>query len=652
MGRSVNEQAMKLPQNPLKPALLALACTLGAALLSACGGGGGTSAGDPATPAAQPPSAPSASVTGVVDGTITGFGSVVINGVRYDDSQAKVAFSNRPDAQTAATLGDLHTGMRVQATLKDGVLQNLLVNFALVGTVGVVDSAAGTLSVFGQTIKTVTSGQLPTVFEGFTALSQLAAGDLVKVSGSVASDGSITATRIERKLKDGSELFRLSGAVQGLDSTAKTFALAGNATITVDYSKARLLPDGAVLENGKQVSVVSANAPATSGGKTVLMASAVEIKARKLPDSGDTTVGGPISDFQSLASLRVGDVVVDASTASLKDGTVAADLVNGAQALAHGTLSGGTMKADWIKVLKNDTAIKALLIGQITDFVSLANFTLRGTPVDGSNARFSKGSAADLGLGAWVTVVGQLTPTGVQATEIAVQPPPADKPQRLAGAITAVDISAKTFTVLGTTIKWSDSTKISPDGKTLAGLAAGAVVNVEGSYSASSGVFTATSVSVLASAGATKTIGFSGIAFNVTDTSLQIGSYTVQLTANTQLLPTGTQRADLVNGARLSIKATVSGSAGSVTLTAISLELQKPEKDDGGNDYLYLAGLVSDFNGAADFKVGSQRVNAAGSGVRFIDGEVGKLANGVKVEIKGSVKDGVLVATQVHFMPG
>ncbi len=630
-------------------ALSALACVLGTAVLVACGGGGGSAA--TATPA-QPASAPSASTAGVVDGTITGFGSVVIDGQRYDDSLAKVAFANQPDVQTAGTLGDLHTGMRVQATLKDGVLQSLLVNFALVGTVGAVDATAGTLSVFGQTIKTTTTGQMPTVLEGFSSLAQLAVGDLVKVSGSVASDGSITATRIERKLKDGTELFRISGAVQSLDTTAKTFGLTGNTAVTVDYSKAKLLPDGAVIESGKLVSVVSANAPATSGGKTVLSATVVEVKARKLPDSTDTTLGGPVNDFQSLASLRIGDVLVDASTATLKDGTLAADVANGAQALAHGALSNGVLKAEWLKVFKNDTAVKALLVGQITDYVSLANFTLRGTVVDGSAARFTKGSASDLATGAWVQITGQLTPSGVKASEISVQPPPADKPERLAGAIGTVDAAGKSFTLLGTTVKWSDTTKVSPAGKSLADLAAGLGVSVEGSYSAATGVFTATSVTVISTPGTAKTIGFSGVAFNVTDTGLQIGSYTVQLTPNTQLLPAGTQFADLVNGARVSIKATVSGTEGNIKLTAVSIELQKPEKDDSGNDYVYLGGLIGDFVSAADFKVGSQKVDASGSGVKFIDGDASKLANGAKVEIKGAVKDGVLVAKQVHFMPG
>ncbi len=629
-------------------ALCAATCAISTAVLWGCGGGGSSSPSQ--TTATTPPSATIASV----DGTITGFGSVIIDGVRFDDSATKVAIANSADA-TAATLGDLHTGMRVQGELKDGVLQNLVVNFALVGTVGTVDATAGTLTVFGQTIKTTTTGQLPTVFEGFSALAQLAVGDLVKVSGTVASDGSITATRIERRAKDGTEVFRVSGAVQSIDATAKTFMLVGNSSVTVNYAAAKLLPTGAVIENGKLVSVVATAAPASSSGKNVLTASVVEVKARKLADSSDTTVGGPISDFTSLASLRIGDVLVDASSATLKEGTLAADVANGAQAQAHGTIKDGTMKADWLRVFKNDTAIKAMLVGQITDYVSLGNFTLRGTVVDASAARFTKGTAADVAAGAWVQVTGQLTTAGVKATEIAVQTPPANTTQRLAGAITAVDVNAKTFTLLGTTVKWGDTTKVSPEGKALANLSAGVTVTVEGSYSDSTGLFTATGVTVVNTTGVTKTIGFSGIAFNVTDTSLQIGSYTVQLTPNTTLQPAGTQLANLVNGARLSVKVSVTGSGGSLQLTAISIELQKAEKaekDGSGNDYAYLGGLVSDYVSSASFKVAGQKVDASGSAVQFVDGDATKLANGVKVEIKGSVKDGVLVAKQVHFMPG
>ena len=623
-----------------------------ASVLIACGGGGGSSATAPETPPAAAPTTPTASTAALVDGTITGFGSVVIDGQRFDDTGAKVEINHNPEIKTLATLGDLHTGMHVSAELKDGVLQNLVVNFALVGTVGAVNSAAGTLTVFGQTIKTTTGGQLPTMFDGFNLLSQLAVGDLVRVAGAVASDGSITATRIERRVKDGAEIYRLSGAVQAIDTSAKRFSLSGNSTVVVDYSKAKLLPTGAVLENGKLVSVVATSAPAASGGGTVLTASAIEIKASKLPDAKDVSVGGQIADFQSLASLRIGDQKVDASAAVLKDGTVAADLVNGAQALAQGSLSNGVLKAESLKVFKTETALKALLVGQVTDFVSLSNFNLRGTNVDGSQAVFTKGHAADLATGAWIKVSGQLTASGVLAKEIEIQPPPANKPAHLEGAISGVDLANKRFSLLGVTVQWSDSTKVSPEGKSLANLANGVVLSVEGSYAEATGVFTVTSVKITSTTGVTKTLGFSGVLFDVTAAGFKVGSNSVVITPNTAFQPAGTTAADLKNGTRVSVKASVGSSSGVVTLTALSIEVQKPEKDADGTDYVYLSGLVADFVSSASFKLGGQAVDASGTGVEFIDGDMAKLANGMKVEVKGSVKDGVLKAKRVHFLPG
>ncbi|MCV2371211.1 DUF5666 domain-containing protein [Roseateles oligotrophus] len=645
----MNKQSMRSWQQGLGLAI----CALSAATLVACGGGGGSSATPEVAPAAPPPTATITSTLTLIEGTITGFGSVVIDGVRYKDDGTKVEIGDNPELKKLATLGDLRTGMRVQGELKDGVLQNLLVNFALVGTVSAVDPAAGTISVFGQTIKITSAGQLPTVFDGFSNLSQLLVGDLIKVAGSVAADGGITATRIERKLKEGGELYRLSGPVQTLDATAKRFALGGNSSVTVDYAKAKVLPEGAVIENGKLVSVVANAAPVQSGGQTLLTASAVEVKSRQIPDAKELSIGGQINDFKSLASLRIGDVQVDASSAELKEGTVLADLVNGAQAYAKGSLTAGVLKAASLKVFKPETALKAMLIGQVTDFVSIANFKLRGTDVDASQANFSKGKAADLATGAWVSISGQLTASGVLAKTVEILPPPADKPARLEGAISGVDLATKRFSLLGTTVQWSDTTKLNPSNISLANLANGVVLVVEGSYSEASGVFSATGVKLINTTGVVKTVGFSGIAFEVTTTGFKVGSNTVLLGKDIKFEPTGTTLADLKNGARVGVKATLINVDGKATLTATQIEVQKPEKDSEGAEYVYLSGLIADFVSSADFKIGSQKVDASGSGVEFIDGDAAKLANGLKIEIKGSVsKAGVLIAKRVHFMPG
>lgn len=639
---------MRLPRFRWMSTVAAMA--LSAGLLIACGGGGG--GGTDTSSNAQTPANPAPATISMLDGTITGFGSVVIDGVRYDDSQARVGFAKMADASTAGTLADLRTGMRVQADVKDGVLQALTVNFALVGTVGAVDATAGTVTVFGQTIQTVASGQLPTVFDGFTALGQLAIGDLIRVYGTVGSDGRITATRIERKAKNGgTEVFRLSGAIQSLDSTNKRFGLQGNSGVVVDYSQANVLPTGAVLENNKLVSVISLSAPTTTGGQTVLAAKQVEVKAKKLPDGNGVSVGGVISAFQSLASMRIGDVQVDASNAKLTEGTSAADVVNGALALAQGKVSNGVLAADTLKVFKQDTAIKALLVGQVTDYVSPANFSVRGTVVDGSQASFTKGQASDLAVGTWVQITGSLSASGVLAKEISVTPPPSDKPAKLAGAIGGLDSTAKQFTLLGVKVQWSDSTKFSPDGKSAAQLANGGMVAVEGSYSASSGAFNATSIAFLQPVTGLKTVGFSGLAYDVGASSFKVGSNTVQITNTTQFESKTNSAADLVNGVRVSVVAQVSSANGSVTLSAVKVEIEG-DKDDQGRDLAYVTGLITDYASAASFRVGGQWVDASGSGVQWVDGNASKLANGAKVEVKGTVQNGVLVAVKLHFLPG
>lgn len=66
----------KLSRLGLRPLLFTLAAS-GALLLAACGGGGG----------GEPPRAQASSFT---SGAITGFGSVIVNGVRFDDAAAEL----------------------------------------------------------------------------------------------------------------------------------------------------------------------------------------------------------------------------------------------------------------------------------------------------------------------------------------------------------------------------------------------------------------------------------------------------------------------------------------------------------------------------------------------------------------------------------
>jgi hypothetical protein len=70
-------------------------------LLAGCGGGGGDAVSSPAGSAAP---------SSFAAGTIAGFGSVIVNGVRFDDSKARVS----DDDGQAADASVLRLGMRVE----------------------------------------------------------------------------------------------------------------------------------------------------------------------------------------------------------------------------------------------------------------------------------------------------------------------------------------------------------------------------------------------------------------------------------------------------------------------------------------------------------------------------------------------------------
>ena len=146
----------------------AVACAT--VILAACGGGGGNAANTGTTPTAAAPAA--------AKGQITAFGSVVVNGVRYDTDNAQFNVN-----KAAGTQGDLFVGQQVVVKGTNngdgtGVADQVIFDADLEGPVSAIDSANNRFTVLGQTV--IVSGD--TVFEG-TSFSTLAVDDIVEVSG-------------------------------------------------------------------------------------------------------------------------------------------------------------------------------------------------------------------------------------------------------------------------------------------------------------------------------------------------------------------------------------------------------------------------------------------------------------------------------------
>ena len=314
--------------------LLGAACA--ATILAACGGGGGATAPVPVAPAPVP--APVILGNPTVSGTITGFGSVIVDGVRIDD---KAVAAGKEKADGTITAAELKIGQHVEVE-HDGnrVATKIRVNAEVEGSVSAVDLAAKTLTVLGQTVSINTDAALGpvTVFGApYTKLDDVKAADAVEIHALIKTDAagkmSLQATRIEKKGVDIAD--RVNGVIFDLSATAHTFKIG---SLLVDYSSATLMPAGAVLANGSEVTVAIPVGTVEKG--VAVKASAIKVKDRKAESQGkEVELGGAVSAFDTAKKiLTVNGVKVDVSAISFNQpGKTLADLKPGAYLVIKGT---------------------------------------------------------------------------------------------------------------------------------------------------------------------------------------------------------------------------------------------------------------------------------------------------------------------------
>ena len=227
----MSHSSILLPDKARVPmALLGVTLSL---ILAACGGGGG--AGGTAPPAA--------SALQATNGTVTGFGSVYVDGVHIEDAHAMVQRENMDGTTTAVAL---RMGQRVRVAYDgQGNASAISVDAAVTGSVGSVDTTAGTLKVAGQWVRTnadSAAGPVTVFGGGYTALSDVAVADLVEVHGSPVYSSTrqayeIQATRIEKQATISA--VRVMGKLANLNASATTFGING---LLVNYAAATVVP--------------------------------------------------------------------------------------------------------------------------------------------------------------------------------------------------------------------------------------------------------------------------------------------------------------------------------------------------------------------------------------------------------------------------
>ncbi len=384
--------------------------------LAACGGGGGDAAdagavgsgsggaggstgsgGSTGTGAGTGTTA----ATGLAYGGIEGFGSVWVNGVRYDTSNA----SFRRDGSTIAQ-SDLRVGMvaRVQGSSTSSAASLVSVDSAVKGRVEQVQG--GNFVVMGQTVQT----DAGTVFDSG---ARPAAGDYIEAHGLPRAAGVIEATYIERKSTLASPPFVVTGFVSGQNTAASTLVVG---SLTVAYAGAEVgdMPTGSWV--GKLVEI-KGSACAGSPVCGSLTASRIEPAGPRISSSPKAEVEGFVSALAADGFLLGAQRVVVSAGTRYRNG-LAGDLIVGTKLEAEGAISNGVLTASEIS-FKAGARLEADVLQVSADRITLAGLPGITVQVTSQTRLDGLGSLGELRAGDHVRLRGR--PVGsalVVATEL------------------------------------------------------------------------------------------------------------------------------------------------------------------------------------------------------------------------------------------
>ncbi|EER61892.1 hypothetical protein AcdelDRAFT_0514 [Acidovorax delafieldii 2AN] len=382
------------------------------------GAGGGTGAGSGGDSSASGPGdsggvgsgGTGAAAASVAVGVADGFGSVIMNGVRFNVDTAHVVTEDAVSLQlgmTASVRGSIDAGLTA------GTATEILSIPELRGLVSKIDVAAGQLEVMGV----VVSVDEATAFAGVTALSDLRVGAMVQVYALPNGPGRMRATRIE--VSTSGTHTRIRGAIQNLNATARTFRVEG---LTVNYAAADfaggLTPSA--LAEGMAVYVRASGSPSLG----VLTATQL-YRGHTLPtqSAAPVTLLGMVTDYVALGSFSLQGVPVDASAAQVTGGREAA-IGNGVKLDVTGTMANGVLVASKVRIRNvpgTGGPVSFNVIGVVAQFKSAASFRVNGQPINASRpaVTFVNGSAANLRNGVQVNIKGDQVVEGVlQANEV------------------------------------------------------------------------------------------------------------------------------------------------------------------------------------------------------------------------------------------
>jgi hypothetical protein len=302
--------------------------------------------------------------TGVTSGTVSGFGSVFVNGIEFETDGASrtvddvTDISNGRDDDKVLGIGMVVT---IIGTVNDdgvtGTADSIEYDNEIEGPVAAVpvedpDGVRKTFAIFSVTV-VVDRNTTVFVTTDYDSLDQ---NDVLEVSGYFDANGKLLATRVEQEgvLNLGVSKVEIKGEVSGFNGV-DTFMLSG---ITVTFDGTTEFEDlPGTVKNGQFVEVEGTLVTATS-----MSANRIELEDDGFGDDVDKiSIEGIVTDFKDVGNFKVAGQRVNASDAEFEPFSLAASIAAGDRVEVEGSIVNGILEAREVEQRGGDVRVSAVV---------------------------------------------------------------------------------------------------------------------------------------------------------------------------------------------------------------------------------------------------------------------------------------------------
>lgn len=424
-----------------KPQLLALLVAT-SGLLAACAGSDGSHSSDNSWSTNPAGATTFNGASAAYQGSISGLGSIVVNGVRFETTDSVVYdsddFNTNYDSNTSTFGSPLALGMTV-ALFGDvddaqslGRATRIRVVGGVRGTMSAIDTTALTLTLPTQTILLSTATTYGGTSDGtstgaaITSLTQLAAlsnNPLLTIYGLPQADGSFLATRVVVTNAAAHAMdVAVRGTITAIAGSNYTVKTDASNSITVSCSSCTIQPSGSTPVIGDAVRALASdisqwNSPTLTASRLQLVNASYLTSFQGAPSTATYAKIKGVA-VQDGSRWLVGGVEVSGAT-----------LTAGTLYEIKGTWSGSVLAATRVEVegqrsFTDNAGSSRTYSNEFYGAVSNlngSNFSVQGVNVNASSAYFPYGSATSLSNGTFVEVKGSYVNGTLNATKVEIK---------------------------------------------------------------------------------------------------------------------------------------------------------------------------------------------------------------------------------------